>query len=407
MNNKKCLKIDFRGILKRIQKFKKYSYRMNDSYNTYCMYDMIDSYCMNSIDNMRRMCYTNHTYKEKESIYIFVLLKGFDNMNHELTIVQPKTIDNSRVNIEKELENFFKLEDYRGETPRTYTTGINCFLQWLKDNNIECVGKDTIISYKAYLKRTFKTRTTNTYLSGLRCLFRYLNDKGVVNIMNNVKNLKLKKGYAKLPIPLDKFLEIDETLKQERHDEQTYRDYALFSLAVRCMLREIEISRSDKTDIVNIENRYVLMIQGKGCDTKDDMAILEEDTLQPILDYLKVRGKDEYEPLFVSCATNHKGNRLTTRSISRIFKNILVRFGLDSELYTGHSTRHTGATYLKKCKTDIEDIQQVLRHKDINTTMIYAHLEDRLENPTEGRLQDFIRKEREKKYGSTQSYSNS
>ena len=325
---------------------------------------------------------------------------------NELTIVQPKTIDNTKVNIEKELDNFFKLEDYRGETPRTYTTGINCFLQWLKDNNKNCVGKDTVLEYKTYLKKNFKPRTANTYLSGLRCLFRYLNDKGVINIMNNVKNLKLKKGFAKLPIPLEKYIEIEETLKVERHDEQTYRDYALFVLAVNCMLREIEMSRADKIDIIQVNQQYILKIQGKGYDSKEDFAVLEEDTLQAILDYLKVRGKDEYEPLFVSVATNHRGHRLTTRSISRIFKNILVRFGLDSSLYTGHSTRHTGATFLSKSGADLRSIQEVLRHKDINTTTIYTHTEDRLNNPMERVVQEYIRKGKEL-YGKEQSYINS
>lgn len=358
-------------------------------------YDKYNKYCMFSIDNMNDMCYIIGMNNERR-----------ENVMNELTIIQPTTIDSSRVNIEKELKNFFKLEDYRGETPRTYTTGINCFVNWLKDNNIECVGKDTIIEYKDHLRKTYKPRTANTYLSGLRCLFRYLSDRGVVNIMNNVKNLKMKKGYAKLPIPLEKYIEIDETLKKERHDEATYRDYAMFVLAVNCMLREIEISRCDKNDIIQMDMQYILKIQGKGYDSKEDIAILEEDTLQAILDYLEIRGKDNYEALFTSVATNHKGNRITTRSISRIFKNILKRFGLNSSLYTGHSTRHTGATFLNKSgKATLQEIQETLRHKDINTTTIYAHTEDRLNNPMERVVQEYIR-EGHRLYGKEQNYSN-
>lgn len=320
----------------------------------------------------------------------------------EIEILKPNNIESSRIIIEKELEKFFDLSDYRGETPRTYTTGINCFINWLKENNIEFVGKDTILEYKKYLKMNFKPRTINTYLSGLRCLFRYLNENGIVNIMNNIKNVKLQKGFAKLPISLEKYIEIDETLKAERKDEASYRDYALWTLAVHCMLREVEMTRSNKSDIIQIGTQYILKIQGKGYDSKDDMAILEEDTLIAILDYLKVRGNDGFEALFTSVASNHRGNRLTTRSVSRIFKNILVRFGLDSELYTGHSTRHTGATFLSKSGADIRNIQEVLRHKDINTTTIYTHTEDRLKNPMEKILQEYIR-EGKKKYGITNS----
>lgn len=318
-------------------------------------------------------------------------------MNEELIVLPPTMIDNSKINIEHELIEFFKLQDYRRNTSRTYKTGIECFINWLKETNQTTISEKTIINYKQYLKETKKPRTANNYLSGLRCLFRYLNKKGITNIMTDVKNLKITKGFTKLPIPLEKFIEIDETLKAERCDEKSYRNYAIFSLAVRCMLRETEISRSDKQDIIN-RGKYVLMFQGKGCDSKDDMAILEDDTLQPILDYLKVRGDDEYLPLFVSCASNHVGNRLTPRSIRRIFKNILIRFGLNSSLYTGHSTRHTGATFLKKSGADLRDIQEVLRHKDINTTTIYAHTEDRLNNSMEKVLQEYIR-EAKRVYG--------
>lgn len=319
---------------------------------------------------------------------------------NKISIIQNNKLSNSRLVIEKELENFFKLEDYRGNTPSTYTTAINCFTNWLEKNNINHVGRETIIEYKEYLKTTLKPRTINTYLSGLRCLFRYLSDNGVVNITNNIKNVKIQKGFAKLPIQLEKYIEIEETLKKNRHDEASYRDYAMFVLAVNCMLREIEISRCNKNDIIQIGTQYILKIQGKGYDSKDDMAVLEEDTLQAILDYLQVRGRDSYEALFTSVASNCKGHRITTRSISGIFKKILVRFGLDSELYTGHSTRHTGATFLSKSGADIRSIQEVLRHKDINTTTIYTHTEDRLNNPMEKVLQEYIR-EGKKKYGTT------
>lgn len=325
---------------------------------------------------------------------------------NELTIIKPSTIDNSKINIEKELENFFKIEDYRGETPRTYKTGINNFLQWIKENQIEMIGKDTILEYKNHIKSTLKPRTANTYLSGLRCLFRYLSDKGIVNIMNNVKNVKIQKGYTKLPLTLLQYIEIEKTLRENRHDEASYRDYAMFVLAVNCMLREIEISRCDKKDIIQIGTQTILKIQGKGYDSKDDTAVLEEDTLKAISEYLEVRGQDNYEALFVSVASNHRGNRITTRSISRVFKNILVSFGLNSELYSGHSTRHTGATFLSKQGAELIDIKEVLRHKSIETTMIYTHTENRLNNPLERLLQEYIR-EGKKIYGKEQNYINS
>lgn len=325
-------------------------------------------------------------------------------MSQELTIITPSQIENNRLNFQEELQEFFKLEDYRGDTPRTYESAIKYFLNWVREENISCIGKDVIIRYKAYLGANVSIRTANTYLSGLRCLFRYLSERGIPNLMLNIKNFKIKKGYAKLPIPLEKYIEMDDTLKEERHNEQSYRDYAIFKLSVICMLREIEVSRCDKEDILNIDGKHILKIQGKGCDSKDDISVLEEEVYQAIQDYLKVRGKDSYKPLFVSCAYNHKGHRITTRSIRRVLKNILVRFGLNSNLYTGHSTRHTGATLLNKSgKASLQEIQETLRHKDINTTTIYTHLENRIANPMEEVLQRYINEEKGKYYGKKQN----
>lgn len=318
-----------------------------------------------------------------------------------LTIIKTNKNKISKDLIKTELTPFFKLLDYRGETPRTYINGINSFIIWLENNNKDYVDIETLTEYRSYLKKTLKPRTVNSYLSALRCLFRYLNDNGIPNLMKNIKNVKIDEGFAKLPLTLEKYIEIEETLKAERHDEASYRDYALWVLAVNCMLRECEMTRADKCDIIQRGTQYILKVQGKGYDSKESKAVLEEDTLLAILEYLKVRGTDNYEALFTSVATNHKGNRLTTRSVSRIFKKILVRFGLDSELYTGHSTRHTGATFLNKSGVKIEKIKEGLRHKSLDTTLIYIHDEDRLINPVERNMQEYIREGR-KIYGKKQ-----
>lgn len=69
---------------------------------------------------------------------------------------------------------------------------------------------------------------------------------------------------------------------------------------------------------------------------------------------------------------------MTTRSISRIAKKLMGEAGIDSPRITAHSLRHTAVTFALLGGASVQDVQQMARHADISTTMIYAHNLDRM-----------------------------
>jgi site-specific recombinase XerD len=97
-----------------------------------------------------------------------------------------------------------------------------------------------------------------------------------------------------------------------------------------------------------------------------------------IENYLKAR-EDNFKPLFI----HHKGNpkpdttdenmRLTARSVQRMIKKYTSKVKLPVEV-TPHVMRHSFATDLLMAGADIRSVQEMLGHKNIQTTQIYTHV---------------------------------
>ena len=165
------------------------------------------------------------------------------------------------------------------------------------------------------------------------------------------------------------------------------RDYAMLSVMVTTGLREISIVRADIGDIRNAGDAVALYYQGKGHEEKADYVKLAEPVEEAVRAYLKARGEtDPKAPLFSSIANRNTGERMTTRSVSRVAKTRLVDVGLESDRLTGHSLRHTAATLNLLNGGTVEETQQLLGHANINTTLIYSHALERAKNNSEERI---------------------
>ena len=122
----------------------------------------------------------------------------------------------------------------------------------------------------------------------------------------------------------------------------------------------------------------------KGRDSKDEYVVLTNEALRAIRSYLSLRGRvNENEPLFASHGNRNNKGRLTTRSIRRMVKESLKLIELDEKELTCHSLRHTFATLALANNAPLLAVQKAMRHSNINTTTIYTHMADRLENGAE------------------------
>lgn len=309
-------------------------------------------------------------------------MKELNNFNQN-DVIESKTIDNEL------LKRFLEYLDASEKTVQTYTRALRQFFKFLYENNIKQPQRADVLAFRDNLKdKGRKPTTIKSYIVAVRLFFQWTNQEGLYpNIADKIKGAKLDHAHKKDYLTVDQVKDVLNSI-----DTSTLtgaRDYAIIVLMVTGGLRTIEVSRADMDDMRNVGNSPALYIQGKGRDEKTEYVKLPLQVFKAIGRYREMLEK-QYDVLFVSTSNNNKGQRLTTRSISGIVKKRLKEAGYTSNRLTAHSLRHTAGTLNLMNGGTLEETQQLLRHSNINTTMIYLHHLERENNQSEKRIADAL-----------------
>lgn len=290
------------------------------------------------------------------------------------------------------LGDFIAYCDTSKSTIETYLKSLKVFFDYLLDNGITQPNREDLILFRNYLfDKGLQSTTIASYINAIKQFFKWTNNKHLYeDIAQHLKGAKVNSQYhRKEALTKEQAQEILDSIKGDTLESK--RNYALMLLALCCGLRTIEISRANLNDITFKSGSKALMIQGKGKLDKADFVKLPYQVEKAIREYLLMRGiYKATDPLFTSISDRNNGGRLTTHSISRIIKNAFRKCGLDSELLTAHSTRHTFITLFLLNGGTLEEARQIARHNSINTTMIYNHAIDRAKNNGEQVLADLL-----------------
>ena len=215
-------------------------------------------------------------------------------------------------------------------------------------------------------------------------------DGKIIKEYNDKKNSRLvvNNGYVKVNpflvvhspkvknnFPTALYLKEIELLFSEnakRTDPLKVRDQAILELLYSSGMRVSEICAVNIQDIDM--NSRVIRVFGKG--KKERLVPYSEICKKCIIEYsrglrreLMEKNKTKTNALFL----NFRGNRLTSRGLEYILKQITVKTGLDFDLHP-HTLRHTFATHLLEGGADLRTIQELLGHESISTTQVYTHI---------------------------------
>ena len=292
--------------------------------------------------------------------------------------IQPHEITQSIIN------SFLDFLDVNPLTVKSYKSGISYFMRYLKENGIKFPQRNDIISFKKYLLDCGKAPSTvAAYLSSLRRFFAWTNSENIYpDISAGVKSPKLDKGFKRDYLSGSQIAQVLDTA--DRNTLEGLRNFAIMAVMSTCGLRCCEVIRADVQDIRNLGGFFCLFVMGKGRNSKREFVKLTAPVLEAVNSYLQARGNVKgTEPLFASCSRRNKGGRLTTRTISSVCKNSMVKAGYNSSRLTAHSLRHSAITASLMAGLSLSETSAFARHCNISTTMLYAHHVDRIKSACE------------------------
>lgn len=284
-------------------------------------------------------------------------------------------------------EDFLASPHFSPATARIYKTGLAAFRCWCAAFHVSVPSDKDVFNFRSWLLEHYRLSTAQTYLAAVKLFFAWLGRHHLYgDAAAGVQRIKVNHS-----VPMRDYLSAKEIrillrclAKQSAKtgSQRDLRNYAMILLILTCGLRVSEVAKLDVNDLYNASGTFCLRIHGKGRDGKSDTGTVPEKVAVAVFRWFDTRASfGMNQPMFVSLGHSHAGKRLCSRTISQIVKHALRKAGFDSPRLTAHSLRHSAVTLALLGGATLQEAQQFARHSRIETTQIYAHNLEVLNNP--------------------------
>lgn len=227
------------------------------------------------------------------------------------------------------------------------------------NKDVTAISDDDIYQYMYNYKH--QRPVSNAYLNQLRLIFngffKWLIKKRI-RVTNPVDAIDLIKCQKKVKKPLSA-----KELEKLRSACESERDLAIVECLYSTAVRASELLQLNRDDI-SFEKDDIIVL-GKG--NKERVTYLNAKSHIHLRNYLEMR-TDDNPALFVSSKAPHE--RLTRRGLEALINRIASSANV--EKVHPHRFRRTSATDLLNAGMPIEQVQELLGHKSIETTRIYC-----------------------------------
>lgn len=322
---------------------------------------------MNAYERMKHdvMARIINSIPELENSVLCKISTALDEVSSKYCINEAEThlAVLGREEFQRIIKNYIVVKHMEGlsdNTLQNYLLRLNHFM----NASLKPISEINANDVRLYLfKYQNDTGITNRSLDSIRSVictfFRWAASEGYIQ-NNPVENMKPIKFEAK---PRQALEQID--LEIIRNACSTDREKALIEVLYSTGCRVSELTGIKLSDID--WNCHSVSLLGKG--KKYRTSYLNAKAEIAIRSYLSHRS---HTSAYLFC-NDRGGGKMKKTNIERMIRIIRNRAGMGDRRITPHTFRHTTATQALQSGMPITDIQVLLGHASVNTTMIYAH----------------------------------
>lgn len=266
-------------------------------------------------------------------------------------------VDTNNEQIIKAYTASLMIEGKSSGTISRYTECIKAFCDFINKDLSEATSIDLRRYLAMCLSRGVSERTCESRRSYINTFYNWMlvEEYTAKNDMLKVKTIKYTEEKEN---PLS-----DTDISMIRDSVEDSRDRALFEVLISTGLRCAELC-SLKINDIDINSMQVHVKNGKG--GKERYTYMSPIARMYLSRYLVER---KHCSDYAFC-NNRGGGKMTKSNMYRVVKNIGKVSGVDN--LHPHRLRHTFASQLAKHGMAPQEIQTLLGHKNLNTTMIYV-----------------------------------
>jgi integrase/recombinase XerD len=250
-------------------------------------------------------------------------------------------------------------------TARLFLQSVGC----VEHDDLARLGPPEVQAFILAESGRRSVASTKSLVTGLRSLLRFLHVVGITEALL-VGAVPTVSGWTGTWLPRGVEASSVERLLAscDRGSNQGRRDYAVLVVLSRLGLRIGEVAALELDDVDWRLGQ--LVVRGKG--NRLERLPLPVDVGEALADYVRrARPPSEHRALFLRVLAPHRG--LTTGALIMIVQSACRRAGVVP--VAAHRLRHTVASDLLRAGAGLSEIGQLLRHRSMASTAIYASVD--------------------------------